>query len=63
MNAEFERELRELIEANRTRALWSSPPDYYPTTPDAVRRVLERIAARGDLATYKRARVMMAQVE
>ena len=63
MTTDFERELRALIEANRTRALWSWPRDYFPPTPDAVRHVLERIAARGDLATFKRARQMLARLD
>ncbi len=63
MTPEFERELRELIEANRDRALWQMPPDFLPETPGAARRVLERIAARGDRATFIRARQLLRQLE
>lgn len=36
ISPEVEREVRELIEVNRTRALWSLPLDYFP--PDAAAR-------------------------
>ncbi|HEX8237317.1 MAG TPA: hypothetical protein VF600_15260 [Abditibacteriaceae bacterium] len=55
----FERELRLLLEANRGRALWSAPRDFFPQTPAAVRRTLERIAARGDRTTFIRARQLL----
>jgi hypothetical protein len=58
-----QRELRELIAANRTRALWSLPADYYPTNAEGARLVLERIAARGDRATFVRARRLLQQTE
>ena len=59
MTVEFMDELRALIEANRTRALWSWPRDYFPATPAATRRVLQRIAARGDRTTFVRARQLL----
>lgn len=59
LSAEQEHELRELIERNRVRALWSLPRDYSPPDMAAVRRVLERIAARGDRATFVRARQLL----
>lgn len=52
MDTAFETELRTLIEANRTRALWWLPRDFFPTTNEQSRRILERIAARGDRATW-----------
>jgi hypothetical protein len=63
MTPAFAEELRRLIEANRTRVLWSWPLDYYPATTDAMRRVLERIAARGDRQTFVRARVLLRQLD
>lgn len=62
LSPEQEDELRELIERNRVRALWSLPRDYYPADMAAVRRVLERIAARGDRATFVRARQLLNQL-
>jgi len=62
MTPEFERELLELIEANRAQALWSLPVDFMPQTPAATRRVLEQIAARGNRATYIRARKLLQQL-
>lgn len=60
--ADVEREVRELIEANRTRALWSLPRDYFPSDVGATRRVLERIAARGDRETFARAHLLLRQL-
>jgi hypothetical protein len=60
---EFQREVRALIEANRARALWSWPLDYFPDNPESTRRALERIAARGDRATYIRARELLQQLD
>jgi hypothetical protein len=59
---EFERELRDLIEANRARALWWMPRDYFPADDAAARRVLEKIAARGDRAMWTRARQMLREL-
>lgn len=59
---DVEREVRELIEANRTRALWSLPAGYFPADAAATRRVLERIAARGDRKTFARAHLLMRQL-
>lgn len=52
-------ELHDLIEANRVRALWTFPQDYYPSDVNSARRVLKRIAARGDRATFTRARQLL----
>jgi hypothetical protein len=62
MTPEFQRELLELLEANRDRALWSMPRDFTPQTPEAARRVLERIAARGNRAMFIRARQLLRQL-
>lgn len=62
MTAAFERELRALIEANRARALWSMPCDYFPVDKAATRRVLEKIAARGDRPTWVKARQMLSEL-
>ena len=62
MTPEFQRELSELLEANRDGALWSMPRDFAPQTPEATRRVLERIAARGNRATFIRARQLLRQL-
>ena len=59
LNPEQSQELHDLIEANRVRALWTFPQDYYPSEIDGVRRVLKRIAARGDRATFIRARQLL----
>jgi hypothetical protein len=59
MSPELQQEFMELLEANRTRALWSLPPDYTPRTLEAQRRALEQIAARGDRATFIRARRLL----
>ncbi len=63
MSPDFTQELRHLIETNRTRALWSMPLDYYPATTDAIRRVLRRIAARGDRETFVCARQLLRQLD
>ena len=63
MTPEFQHELWKLIEANRERALWSLARDYTPETPAAARRVLEQIAARGDRATFIRARQLLRQLD
>ncbi len=62
MTPEFERELLELIEANRARALWYFKPDFVPQTPESVRRVLRQIAARGDRATWIQAQKLLRQL-
>ena len=63
MTPQFQRELNELIEANRARALWSLRPDFVPQTAAAARRILEHIAARGDRATFQRARQLLRQLD
>jgi hypothetical protein len=60
LSPEQESELRDLIEQNRARALWSLPSDYLPIDLAGARRTLERIAARGDRATFIRARRLLA---
>lgn len=62
MTTQFESELRALIEANRTRALWWLPRDYFPSDEASARRVLEKIAARGDRPTWVRARQMLREL-
>jgi hypothetical protein len=62
MTPQFQRELLELIEANRDHALWSLPRDFTPQTPEAARRILQQIAARGDRATFIRARQLLRQL-
>ncbi len=62
VDAAFESDLRELIEANRTRALWWLPRDFFPTTDEQARRVLERIAARGDRDTFVCARQLLQRL-
>ena len=59
----FEAELRALIEANHVRALWSLPRDYFPVDDASARRILEKIAARGDRATWIRARQMLRELK
>lgn len=63
MTPEFERELLQLLTANRDRALWSAPRDFVPQTPTAARRVLEQIAARGSRLTFIRARQLLRQLD
>ncbi|MBW3637970.1 MAG: hypothetical protein KY445_16120 [Armatimonadetes bacterium] len=62
MTTEFESELRALIAANRVRALWSLPRDYFPPDEASARRILEKIAARGDRQTWVRARQMLREL-
>lgn len=62
LSIDQERELQELIECNRVRALWSLQRDYQPTDLAATRRILERIASRGDRATFIRARKLLNQI-
>lgn len=62
MTAQFESELRALIEANRARALWSMPRDYFPLDEAGARRILEKIAARGDRETWVKARQMLREL-
>ena len=59
---EQEEEFKSLIEANRVRALWSMPPHYFPSDKSAAKRILERIAARGDRATFVRARRLLIEL-
>ncbi len=62
MSPALTREIQELIEANRTRALWSMPLHYFPETDEALRRVLQRIAARGDRKTFVRANQLLREL-
>lgn len=62
MTPEICEQLRALIEANRVRALWNFPADYFPADALAARAVLARIAARGDRATFVAARRLLAQI-
>lgn len=62
MSPELQQEFMELLEANRERALWSLPPGYTPRTLEAQRRALEQIAARGDRATFIRARQLLRRL-
>ena len=63
MTPQLQREIEELINANRDAALWSSPRDFAPQTPEAAHRVLERIAARGNRATWIRARQLLRELK
>lgn len=63
MTTDFQRELHELIEANRERALWALARDFVPQTAASTRRVLETVAARGDRATFVRARLLLRQLD
>ena len=62
MTPEVREQLRALIEANRARALWNFAADYFPVDNVAARAVLERIAARGDRATFVAARRLLAKI-
>ena len=62
MTPEIREQLRALIEANRARALWNFPADYFPDDVQSARAVLGRIAARGDRATFAAARRLMSQI-
>jgi hypothetical protein len=44
-----------LVDAYRSRCLWFLRDDYYPTTSDERRRVLEYIERYGDLEAHRRA--------
>lgn len=62
MTPALETEIRALIEAQRARALWSWPLDYFPPDVDAAKAVLNRIAARGDRETFVAARRLLKQL-
>jgi hypothetical protein len=47
--------LRALVDEYRDRCLWFLRRDYYPTTADEARRVLEAIQRHGDREGFKRA--------
>ena len=40
-------EVRSLVDEYRERCLWFVRPDYHPSTPDEILRVLRWIRARG----------------
>jgi len=44
-----------LVDEYRHRCLWFLREDYYPTTDDERRRVLDCIERHGDVAAYRRA--------
>ena len=48
-------EVRSLVDDYRQRCLWFVRPDYYPSTPDEILRVLRWIRARGDREAFQRA--------
>jgi len=48
-------EVRSLVDEYRQRCLWFVRPDYYPSTPDEILRVLRWIRARGDREAFQRA--------
>ena len=62
MRPEPREQLRALIEANRARALWNFPADYFPADSAAARAVLKRIASRGDRATFIAARRLLMEL-
>jgi hypothetical protein len=49
-----------LIEEYRDRCLWFLRPDYFPTTPEEIERVLALIERYGDRAAYERAEEIKA---
>src|SRR5436309_16104260 len=51
----LEAEMRALVDEYRERCLWFVRPDYYPSTPGEVLRVLRWIRARGDREAFQRA--------
>jgi len=59
---EQDEEFKALLEANRTRALWFLPRHYFPSDTSATQRILERIAARGDRASFVRARRLLSEL-
>ncbi len=63
MTPQLQREIEKLISANRDAALWNLPRDYVSQTHEAARRVLERIAARGNRATWIRARQLLHELK
>ena len=62
MTPQLQLEIARLIEAHRARALWHLAPDYLPRTRAEMRRVLRYIAARGDRATWARARELVREL-
>ena len=52
MTPEIREQLRALIEANRARALWNFPADYFPDDAAAARAVLDRVLRRAAIARH-----------
>lgn len=48
-------ELRNLVDAYRSRCLWFLREDYYPATRDEALSVLRHIERRGDREGFRRA--------
>ena len=55
LDAALDAEVRSLVDDYRERCLWFVRPDYYPSAPDEVLRVLRWIRARGDREAFLRA--------
>jgi len=51
----LDNEVRSLIDDYRERCLWFVRSDYYPSSPDEIRRVLQWIRDRGDREAFLRA--------
>ena len=49
-----------LVEEYRDRCLWFLRADYFPTSPEEIRRVLEWIERYGDRSGYERAEEIKA---
>jgi len=55
---EIRRAVHALLDGNRLRCLWWARPDYYLTTPEEQLSMLRYIEQHGDLAAFRRARVL-----
>ncbi len=54
MDAPFEQAFRTLVDEYRSRCLWFLRADYYPDTGVERTRVLDAIAAHGDVQAFQR---------
>ncbi|MFA5057600.1 MAG: hypothetical protein WC485_05765 [Opitutaceae bacterium] len=52
----FLADLKDLLQAYRTRCLWYLREDYVPATPAEILRVLDAVEARADRSGYVKAR-------
>jgi hypothetical protein len=54
-SSELESAVTSLVDEYRSRCLWFLKVDYYPSSPEDIRRVLGWIRRYGDVAAFRRA--------